>query len=292
MTTAAATPPTRLTTAVLILAPGIIWGSSFLFIAEALEVMEPQGVTFARTSIGAAVLALLPSARAPINHDDRWKAPLLGLIWIAIPMSMFPFAEQHVTSALAGLLNAAIPLFVALIGIVLTRTAPSRPTASAIAVGLTGATLIAAPNLAEGGTAAWGVLLILVALVCYGISLHLVGPLQQRNGAIPVVFRAVAFSALATAPTGWRAVVDAEWNLRAALAVAALGAGGTAIANVLAARAAGRLSPTQASAIGFVIPSVSLALGILVRGEHVGPLSIAGGMVCIIGALLLSRAPI
>jgi drug/metabolite transporter (DMT)-like permease len=74
------------------------------------------------------------------------------------------------------------------------------------------------------------------------------------------------------------------------LSLVALGALGTGVAFVLMAIAAGRFGATRASSTTFLMPPVALALGLLVRGEAVAPLSIAGGAVCILGAWLIRRA--
>jgi drug/metabolite transporter (DMT)-like permease len=274
-----------------IIGPGVIWGSSYLFIAEGLTAMRPAGITFIRTVIGFAVLSLIPGSRRAVMKEDRSLVGLLGLIWLAFPMSMFPFAEQHVSSALTGLLNGATPLFVAIVAASQARRWPSRHVLVALGVGLAGAILIAAPSVGEGGSKAWGVGLILVALCSYGFAINLSRPLQQRNGALPVLWRAVGLAAVLTAPTGVPAVLDAHWNTRALLSMLALGAFGTGIANVLVANAAGRSSATRASAMGFVIPAVSLALGVLVRGETVAVVSVVGGVICVAGAWLLATAP-
>jgi drug/metabolite transporter (DMT)-like permease len=273
-----------------IIGPGCIWGSSYLFIAEGLTAMRPAGITFVRTAIGFAVLSMIPGVRTRIDTRDRWRVPLLGVIWLAIPMSMFPFAEQHVSSALTGLLNAATPLFVAVVAAGQARTMPSRNVRLALGVGMGGAVLIAEPSFGKGRSELWGVLLVVAALCFYGFAINLARPLQQRNGALPVIWRAVGIAALLTAPTGLPAVVDAKWNVPAALSMLALGALGTGVANILVANAAGNSTATRASSMGFIIPAVSLLLGVVVRHEHVNTLSIIGGAVCLGGAWLLARA--
>ncbi len=55
--------------------------------------------------------------------------------------------------------------------------------------------------------------------------------------------------------------------------------------------AAGRLGPTRASATTFLIPVVALLLGVLVRGERVPAIAIAGGALCLAGAYLMREAP-
>lgn len=274
----------------LVVLPGIIWGSSYLFIAEVLTAMRPLGITFVRSVIGFGVLSAIPAARQKVPRSEWPRVGLLGLIWLAFPMSLFPFAEQHVSSALTGLLNGATPLFVAVVAAGIARAMPARPVVVALAVGFVGAGLIAAPSLSEGRSTISGIALVLVALASYGFAINLARPLQQRNGALPVIWRAVGVSAILTAPTGVPAALDAHWHRNAVLAMIALGALGTGIANVLVATAAGRTTATGASAMGFIIPAVSLVLGVTVRHEHVHPLSIIGGGVCVGGAWLLTRA--
>src|ERR1700686_2926676 len=109
----------------LLIAPGLIWGASFLFIAEGLRAIGPFGLTFVRIVVGFGTLALIPGARKPIARSDWPAVALLGVIWMAFPLNMFPFAEQRVSSALTGMLNGANPLFTAVVASLLARRAPS-----------------------------------------------------------------------------------------------------------------------------------------------------------------------
>jgi drug/metabolite transporter (DMT)-like permease len=274
----------------LLVAPGLIWGASFLFIAEGLEAMRPNGVTFTRILIGFVTLGLFPAARRPIAKGDLPAIALLGVLWLAFPLSMFPFAEQHVSSALTGMLNGANPLFTALVAVLLTRDRPSRGVVVGLAVGLAGTALMAVPGLSEGRSSAGGILMILAAVVSYGFALNLARPLQQRHGALPVIWRAQAVALILTAPLGAPELLAARWTPNALLAMLALGALGTAVANVLMAMAAGRVGATRASAVTFLIPGVSLALGVLVRNERVGWVPVTGAAVCVAGAWLMRQS--
>jgi drug/metabolite transporter (DMT)-like permease len=274
----------------LLLGPGLIWGASFLFIAEGLQSVGPNGLTFARILVGFVVLGLVPSARRPIAREDRRKVVLLGLIWLALPLSMFPFAEQRVSSALTGMLNGANPLFVAIVAAAFSRRLPGRDVMVGLAVGLGGTVLVALPSLSLGGSSLRGVLFILAGVTCYGFALNLARPLQLRNGALPVIWRAQAWALLMTAPLGVPELLRAHWAPGPLLSVLALGALGTGVAYVLLAVAAGRMGATRAAATTFLIPGVALLLGWLVRGEHVAALSVVGGVVCVGGAWLMRRA--
>ena len=285
-------PPSRTPAGdwLLLVVPGVIWGASFLFIAEGLRAVGPNGVTFVRILVGFATLACLPAARRPVPRE-AWKGiALLSVVWMAFPLSMFPYAEQRVSSALTGMLNGANPIFTAIVAAFLLRRAPSRGVVVGLAVGLAGAILVAWPTVGEGRSSVEGVLLILAALVSYGFALNIARPLQQRFGALPVIWRAQALALLLTAPLGLPEMLDARWTPGPLLALLALGAFGTALAYVLVAVAAGRVGATRASATTFLIPPVALVLGVLVRDERVALLSVLGGAVCVAGAWLVRRA--
>jgi drug/metabolite transporter (DMT)-like permease len=203
---------------------------------------------------------------------------------------MFPFAEQRVSSALTGMLNGATPLFTALVAAVLARRMPPRGVATGLAVGMTGAALVAWPSMHEGRNSLAGVALILAALVSYGFALNVARPLQQRYGALPVIWRAQAVALVLTAPLGLPDLLAARWSPGPFAALVALGALGTGIAYVLVAVSAGRVGATRASATTFLIPAVALVLGVVFRSERVAALSVAGGAVCVAGAWLIQRA--
>jgi drug/metabolite transporter (DMT)-like permease len=275
---------------ILLIVPGAIWGASFLFIAEGLEAMGPNGVTFTRILVGFLTLALFSGSRRPINREDWLGTALVGVLWMAFPLSMFPLAERHVSSALAGMLNGAVPLFVAIVAAGIARRWPSRGIALGLAVGLAGGVLMGLPSIGQGRSTTLGVLLILAALVSYGFALNVARPVQQRSGALPVIWRAQAIALVLTAPLGLPEVLRARWSPGPLFSLLALGALGTGVAYVLTVIAAGRIGATKASATAFLIPPVALLLGVLVRGEHVAALSVLGGVVCLVGAWLMRRA--
>ena len=99
----------------LLIVPGVIWGASFLLIAEAMRSIGPYGVTFVRILIGFATLSLFPGVRKPVPGSEWTGIVGLGVLWLAFPLSLFPFAEQHISSALTGMLNGVNPLFTAIV---------------------------------------------------------------------------------------------------------------------------------------------------------------------------------
>ncbi len=258
--------------------------------AEGLRSIGPNGVCFVRVCVGFATLALFPAARKPVARSDWGSVAWLGLLWFAFPLSMFPYAEQRVSSALTGMLNGANPLFATLVASYILRKVPSRGVAAGLAVGLTGAVLMAVPALDEGHSSAIGVAMILAALVSYGFALSIARSLQRKYGAVPVIWRAQGVALILTAPLGIPDLLAAHWSILPLVSLLALGSFGTAIANVLMASAAGHFGAARASGTTFLIPVVALVLGVVLLHERVALLSVAGGLVCLVGAWLMKRA--
>lgn len=273
----------------LIVVPGVVWGASFLFIAEGLRAVGPHGVAFARIAAGFVTLACFPAARRPIARDAWTRIALLAIFWMAIPLTLFPYAEQRVSTALAGMLNGAVPLFAAIVAAIIARRLPTRNVVIGLGVGLSGVLLVALPNLSKGGASMDGVLLVLLAITLYGISINVARPLQMTYGALPVLARALGLATLITAPLGLPEVIHGNWSIVPFLSLVALGALGTGIAYVLSTTAAGRLGATRASSAIFITSPVALLLGVVLLHERIALISIVGALLCIAGALIIRR---
>jgi drug/metabolite transporter (DMT)-like permease len=274
----------------LLAVPAVIWGASFLLIAEGLESFGPGTITWLRVIFGFLALAAFPTSRSvAIDREDVPRIALLGAVWMAIPMSMFPIAEQWISSSVTGMLNGALPLFAAGITCILLRRLPGPNQMAGLAVGFIGVVAISLPSLQGGSRTAIGTSLVMVAMASYGIAGNLVVPLQQRYGSIPVIWRAQAVAIVLTTPYGVVGLWDSHFEWKPFLAILALGAVGTGVAFVLAGTLFGRVGATRGAVIAYLIPVVALILGVVFRDETVELLSIAGLALVIVGAVLTSR---
>jgi drug/metabolite transporter (DMT)-like permease len=269
--------------------PGLIWGTSFYFIAEGLKAFPAAIITPLRLAFGFATLALVPGARVRLPRDAWPRLVLLGAVWMAVPLTMFPFAEERVASNVAGMLNGAIPLFVASVATFVYKRRPSRAQLYGLGVGFVGVVAIALPTLGEGSSSAAGIGLIFVALVCYGFALDLAAPLQQRHGSLPVLWNAQFVALVLVIPFAIPSLDEVDFAWKPFLMVGALGVFGTAIAYVVMAANAGRFGSTRASVTTYLIPVVSLILGAVILDESVAVLSVLGCVITLWGAWLAGR---
>lgn len=273
----------------LFAAIGLIWGSSFLLIKVGLRAFHPGLITWARVGLGALALAVVPGARRPIEREDRRRIIQLGVLWVAIPFTLFPLAQEHINSAVTGLLNGATPFFAGLIGALLFDRVPRGPQRWGIVVGFLGITLISVGSSAEGGTAFVGVLMVLVATLCYGFATNMAGSIQQKYGSVPVMARMLAIGALLTAPFGIYGLTRSEFALDSAVAVTVLGVVGAGVAFALMATLVGRVGGPRATFITYLIPVVALVLGSIFLSETVTVIALAGVVLILGGAVLASR---
>lgn len=266
-----------------------IWGASFLFIDIGLDALPPGVITLMRVGLGAVALVVLPRQRTRIRPEDRLRLVTLSMVWVAIPFTLFPIAEQHITSAVAGLLNGGTPIFAAIFAMVLLRQPTRGAQLLGIAVGFVGVVFVSLPSIGEGSSETFGVALVVLATVCYGFAVTLAGPLQQRYGSVNLMAKVLALATIWTAPYGLWQIGDASWELGPVVAVAVLGVVGTGIAFALMGTLVGRVGSTRASFITYLIPVVALGLGVTFRNDEVFLLELVGVAFVIGGAFLASR---
>lgn len=271
--------------------PGLVWGTSFYFIAEGLEAFPAAVITPMRVGFGFLTLGMFPSARhVKIERHDMRQVLLLGVIWMALPLSMFPFAEERVSSSVTGMLNGATALFVAVVAAFLARRLPPAQQIIGVIVGFVGVMTIAFAS-GTGSNNSWtGIGLIFIALVFYGFSLNLAVPLQRKYGSLPVLWRAQGIAFVLLTPLAIPALDDIHFAWGPFFAMVGLGVLGTALAFVVMANNAGRLGSTRASVTVYLVPVVSLLLGALVRHETVAVLAIVGCGIAVFGAYITNRA--
>lgn len=270
----------------------IIWGASFLLIAFALEGLLPGMITLGRVSLGAITLwtlRVITAGGRRIEPEDRPRLVLLSVLWVGIPFTLFPLAQEHINSAVTGLLNGAMPVFAAVVSTVLLKAAPRGVQLLGIIVGFLGIVLISVGSAGEGSSELRGVLFVLAATVCYGFAVNLAGPLQRRYGAVVTMSGVLGLATLWVLPYGLWNLGDNEWRAGPIAAVVSLGALGTGFAYWIMATLVGRVGAIRASFITYLIPVVSLVLGVVFRDDEVTALALFGAALTIGGALLASR---
>lgn len=273
----------------LLISAALMWGASFLLIKIGLRDFPPVTVAWLRLLFGAVTLALLPASRAPLRHGrDWWPVGALGLVWMAVPFVLFPLAQRTVPSALAGMINGAAPLFTAVIAAAWYRRSPDRRLLAGLAVGFLGVTAVNAP--AVGASASLGGIgLLLLATAMYGVAFNVAEPLEGRNGALSVIWRAELVALAALTPAGVAGLTTSSPTAGGLWSMVALGALSTGVAFAAFIVLIGRVGAARASVTIYLVPVVAVVLGAWVAAERVAGLSLVGLVLVLLGAYLASR---
>ena len=270
-------------------ATALMWGSSFLLIDIGLDHLEPTVVAWLRVLFGALTLTCIPAARRSIGRADWPLVALLGTVWMAVPFQLFAVAQQSIPSSLAGMINGAAPLFTAAIAFGWTLRVPAAAPLLGLLVGFAGVLVVNVPAARESQATLLGAGLVVVATLLYGVAFNLTVPLEERNGALPVIWRAQLVALVVMAPTGAWGAVDSSFAWSSLAAVVVLGALGTGLAFAAFTTLVGRVGAPRGSVTVYFIPIVAIVLGVAARDETVTTLALLGTVLVLVGAFLTSR---
>ncbi|MET8625931.1 DMT family transporter [Kitasatospora sp. NPDC004669] len=274
-----------------------IWGASFALIKVAVEAgVAPVWVALWRSLLGAVTLwivLLLRGERAPRDRALWGHSAMVAVLLNTVPFTLFSFGETRVSSVLAGVMNATTPLFTLLFA-VLTVPEDRRPGARrlcGLALGFVGVLTVLGAWHGLGSGATVGALACLSAACCYGAGFAYLRRFLSGRPESVTTLSALQIGC-AAAELGLVAPLAAgapHWpGAAAAGALLVLGGLGTGLAYLLnlgLIRAAGT---AVASAVTYVMPLWSTALGAAFLAEPVGWNALAGG-VLVIAAVALTR---
>jgi drug/metabolite transporter (DMT)-like permease len=276
----------------------LIWGSAFLWIKLADRGLSPVEVTLARMALGAAVLfAILAIQRAPLPRARGvWLHIIIAAVFAnAAPYLLFALAEQHVASSTAGMLNATTPLWTVVIALTTRhqQTVTFRQ-AAGLLIGFAGAVLIFSPWQATSSFASVGAIECLAASACYGISYVYMDRFLVRRGISPLVLAAcqlLAASAWLAIALGVTGAPSPHLDATVVISVAILGLIGTGIAYVLNYQIIATAGATIASTVTYLVPVTAIVLGVVVLGERITVVIIAGIALILVGVALARQQP-
>lgn len=273
------------------LALGLVWGCSFIFIKLGLEFLTPFGVAFVRCALGAITLLIvvkLMKIDLPKEKSTWYKLWVVAMLLNVAPGILFAYAQLHVTSVLAGIINATTPL--ATLGVMLIAFREEKLKAEQIyglLLGGLGVMVVLGIWEGIGDNQLTGVIALLIAVTCYGISF----PYSKRN-IIPLGLKPEAaattqliMAAITLLPfylydgisqDNYRPV-----NIFAMLALGILGSGFAYIWNFSIIAAAGS---SIASSVTYLTPVVAVFVGWLFLGEVIVWHEPVGALLVILGA--------
>ena len=267
----------------------IIWGSAFLWTVIALEHLSAEAVAFLRLALGAAALAVFPSARRRIARVDWPKLLIVAFAGNAGPALLFAIALKTVDSAVAGMAVSATPLASLLVWIFLYRRLPAGIQLLGLAIGFAGVALMAAPNLIGVDAAPAGIAMLALATLGYGVTQNVIGSLQRKYGSVSVIFWALLVGSAGLLPLGVTGSPGSQVSAASILAIVFPGVIATGVARSFAAALAGRVGAVRGSIHTYFIPVLAVMFGVTLHGEQLTPVELAGLPVALAGGYLVTR---
>jgi drug/metabolite transporter (DMT)-like permease len=276
----------------------VIWGSSFLLMKIGMQAgsiqLSPYQVASLRMVFAGIVL--VPFAFQALKNIPKNKIGLVilsGIIGNFIPAYLFCIAETKIDSALAGILNSLTPLFTILVGMAIFKVNMDLKKIGGVLLGLVGlcVSVVAGKTLHfENFSFSF---FIMIATICYGINVNMVGKHMQNISAIHIASVAFSFSVI---PGVIILYMTGYFNydfkdaalLHATLAGGTLGVINTSIASILFYILVKRAGILFASTVTYAIPFVSLAMG-LIYNEPIHPLRLVGLAIILIGVYLVNK---
>jgi drug/metabolite transporter (DMT)-like permease len=292
------------------LALALIWGSSFLLMKIGLGALAPLQISGLRILAGVSALLLVLAAtrrRLPGGRRTWGHLMVTGFFLGTLPFSLFAASEERVSSALAGIGNATTPIAAVLFTLVLLP-ADRLPWRTLVAVvgGFLGVLVILQPWEAAGRPDLVGFGMTLVAGASYGLGWTYVKRYLQHGmpgGLVMPAAQLLAAAAQMLVVVGvwWalnRDTVAAPWSLRPdatadalgpVLAVLVLGVVGTGLAYVLQFDVVRDAGPTVGTTVTYLIPVVSVLLGVTLLDEHLAWPQLLGAAIVLAAAVVIGR---
>ena len=268
-----------------------IWGSTWLFIKLGLEDLPPVSFAGIRFLIAFTVLAAVVAVRRlplPRKRSDWGIIAITGFLSFTLNYGLLFWGEQHVSSGLASVLQATIPLF----GLVMAHQflPAERMTAAkvfGVLLGLAGVAVIFSNQMsAESGRALWGSAAIVAGAFAVSLSNVII---KARGGHFePAVLAAgqMIFGLIPLLVVGFLmegTPLNFRWTKLAVISLFYLALVGSSLAFMLFYWLVRHMAVTNTMLISLVTPVIAVLLGMGTIGERVTVRMVVGGAGILMG---------
>jgi drug/metabolite transporter (DMT)-like permease len=253
----------------------VLWGTTFLAIRVAVETMPPLVITAIRF-VGAGVIlcliALFTRARFPGDAADWRRQAITGVLNVAIANAAVVWAEQYITSGLAALLAAMIPIWMAVLETLAGESRFTRWKVTGLLLGFAGVGLLVAPAIGQPDISLKFFLAVAaVQINCIAWNIGTLRSKRRPSSGSPIAVAAVqmlsggtAVGVMALLTGGYR---DLDWSARSFAAVLYLMIFGSIVAYSAFLYALSRISAGKLSSYAYINPVIAVIVGAIVLHE-------------------------
>lgn len=259
----------------LLLYLSLAWGLAFLLIALALPSFPPLTLVAVRLSLGALTLyIIMRAAGLRLPTDKRWwrRFAALAVLGNVIPFSLISWGELYISSSLAGILMALMPINVMIMAHFFLASEPmSVRKVIGFVLGFIGVLILvgteALANL--GGDAFWAQMAVIAATLFYAVN----SIYTKRLPKLPVLVAGTG-TLVAGSLMLWPValLVDHPWTLTIHWlplgSVIMLGIFSSGLANWVYFTIVQRQGPSFLSMINYIIPVIAFIAGVSLLSEQ------------------------
>ena len=268
---------------------GVLWGLPYLLIRVSMREVTPAFLVFVRTAGGALLLApfaVRRGALAPLLA--RWKALVaLALVELAVPWFFLFNAEKKISSSLAGLLVAAVPIAGAIIAQLTGTDRLDGRRAAGLVLGVAGVGALVGFDV--GGSDLLSAASILFVIVGYALGPWILARYLSDLPGPRVITASLALCAVMYAPVAFIQRPQHALSANVLASMAGLTVVCTAVAFVAFFALIGEVGPMRSTVVTYVNPAVAVLLGVTILGEPFGAATAVGFVLVLAGSFLATR---
>ncbi|MFC3979824.1 EamA family transporter [Streptosporangium jomthongense] len=271
----------------------VVWGSTYLAIRVVIETLPPLlsgAMRFTSAAVILSLVILLLKGPGPFRMTAKQfgGAALVGVLLLTAGNGLVALAEQHISSGLAALLVASVPLWLVILRVV-ARDRPRALTLAGVLVGFAGVAVLSLTG-ASGSSNGTAITIILLASISWSVGSFLSSRIPMpadpfAASTVEMLVGGVGLTLVGTASgehLNLAAVSGRSWIGLAYLIVMGSLVGFTAYAWLL-----GNAPISLVSTYAYVNPVVAVVLGGLILSEVVTGSMVVAGLVIVVGVALV-----
>jgi drug/metabolite transporter (DMT)-like permease len=274
---------------------GFFWGIPYLLMKVAVRDIPPTVIVCGRVLIGAAILIPIAIHQKVLMDAIRgWRYVLPYAIFeMMIPWILITNAEKKISSGLAGLLIATVPIwstiFASMSG---DKTVWHSKRLVGLVVGFVGLIGLVGYESIIGSSDPLSIAMMLVTAMSYSFAVNMISQKLPDVSGIAINGLAMVFTAVAYLPLMILQFPETNTvSTESALSLIILGVFSTALAFISFFIVLKEIGPARASIGTYVNTAVAVVLGVLILSEPLTPGIIVGLPLVMIGSFLASRKP-
>lgn len=281
----------------VLLALGCTWGASFLFIKVVLDSTGPIEVAFGRSALGfLAVAAYFLATRREVRASRNLvgRAVIMSVLSNVIPFCLIAWAETHITSGTASILNATVPIFTTIVAVaVLDEDTLTPQRLGGLLLGFVGVVVVTGGDIAGlAGSNLLAELAVVGAAAMYGAgAVYSRQTLRGQDSASATLIQ-LGWSSLLLLPmllAVRSGAPDFTLSLKAWGSILGLGVFGTGMAYIAYLWLIQNIGSVRTTLVTYMVPGIAVVLGWLALGDSIGLNGVAGGLLIVAGVASVVR---